>query len=344
MTRTEQIRQAILAGVPGASSAITRAVSQRFGITRQAVSHHVQALIAAGLIESSGNTRARTLAPKKQLLGEFEYEIAEIDEALVWERDIRTLLGDLPPNVRDIWHYAVTEMVNNAIDHSGSAHLLVKVEKLGGETRIWISDFGVGIFKKIQDALGLDLPEHAVLELAKGKFTTDPDNHSGEGIFFASRAVDTFAILASGLYAHHEEGADGDWVLGEGNPDERGTVIKLVLADNSDRELGAVHDAYANPDADYVFARTIVPVDLVRYGDERVVSRSQAKRLMNRLERFHTVILDFNGIDTIGQAFADEIFRVFAAAHPNVAVTYVGAKPEVEKMIKRAKATNVHRQ
>ena len=343
MTRTEEIRQAILDGVPAPSATITRTVSKRFGITRQAVSHHVKQLIRAGLIESSGNTRARILAPRPQQLGEFWYEIGQIDEALVWERDIRALVDRLPPNVRDIWHYAITEMVNNAIDHSGSERLLLEVEKLGGDTRVWITDFGVGIFKKIQDAMRLASPEHAVLELAKGKFTTDPDNHSGEGIFFASRAVDTFAILASGLYAQHEEAADGDWVLGEGDPENLGTTIMLALADNSRRKLGAVHDAYANPETDYVFSKTIVPVDLVRYGDERVVSRSQAKRLMNRLERFHTVILDFTDIETIGQAFADEIFRVFANAHPGVAVTYTGANDEVEKMIKRAKATNVHR-
>ena len=33
------------------------------------------------------------------------------------------------------------------------------------------------------------------------------------------------------------------------------------------------------------------------------------------LERFREVVLDFAGVDAIGQGFADEVFRVWARAH-----------------------------
>jgi len=85
-----------------------------------------------------------------------------------------------------------------------------------------------------------------------------------------------------------------------------------------------------------LFTITHVPVGLARYGDENLVSRSQAKRLMARVEKFREVVLDFSGVNTIGQAFADEIFRVFQQLHPDVKLRWFNANAEVEAMVKRA--------
>jgi hypothetical protein len=89
---------------------------------------------------------------------------------------------------------------------------------------------------------------------------------------------------------------------------------------------------------DYGFTRTQVPVSLARFGDENLVSRSQAKRLLARFDRFKEVTLDFSGVETIGQAFADEIFRVFRGEHPEVHLVPVNVAPAVERMIRRALA------
>jgi hypothetical protein len=69
-----------------------------------------------------------------------------------------------------------------------------------------------------------------------------------------------------------------------------------------------------------------------------LVSRSQAKRLLARFEVFREVILDFAGVASIGQAFADEVFRVFQNAHPEVHLRIMHASEEVLRMINRAKA------
>jgi hypothetical protein len=37
----------------------------------------------------------------------------------------------------------------------------------------------------------------------------------------------------------------------------------------------------------------------------------------------------------VGQAFADEIFRVFATAHPEVRLRRVNTSPEVESLLRR---------
>ena len=80
---------------------------------------------------------------------------------------------------------------------------------------------------------------------------------------------------------------------------------------------------------------------MARYGDERLVSRSQAKRLLARIDRFKIVIFDFEGIDQIGQAFADEVFRVFNNRHPDIQLYFIKTQPDVENMIVRALSSKV---
>lgn len=67
------------------------------------------------------------------------------------------------------------------------------------------------------------------------------------------------------------------------------------------------------------------------------VSRSQARRILSSLTGFKTVILDFNHISGIGQAFADEIFRVWQNHNPNVEIKAERANENVRFMIERAR-------
>ena len=83
-------------------------------------------------------------------------------------------------------------MLNNAIDHSSGTNVVIDIKRTTTSTEMTILDDGYGIFRKIKDSLGLEDERHAVFELSKGKLTTDPDNHTGEGIFFTSRMFDEF--------------------------------------------------------------------------------------------------------------------------------------------------------
>jgi STAS-like domain of unknown function (DUF4325) len=78
-------------------------------------------------------------------------------------------------------------------------------------------------------------------------------------------------------------------------------------------------------------------VKLAQYGNDKLISRSQAKRVVARLELFKTILFDFTGVPTIGQAFADETFRVFANEHPELSIFPVHANSEVLRMITRVK-------
>lgn len=119
-----------------------------------------------------------------------------------------------------------------------------------------------------------------MLELSKGKLTTDPDNHTGEGIFFSSRMFDEYAILSGGVYFSHEYNKPEDWIMERKKP-STGTTVFMKMSNNSARKIKAIFNEYASGD-DYGFDKTVVPVSLARYGNERLVSRSQAKRFISQ--------------------------------------------------------------
>lgn len=335
--RGEDIRRYILENVEKLPAEISRVTAEKFGITRQAVNKHLQRLTKEKALTESGKTRSRTYKLCPLLEWRQTYQIVPgLAEDVVWTNDIKIVLGQLPDNVFNIWHYGFTEMFNNAIDHSGGTEIFVHIRKTAADTEMLLSDNGIGIFKKIQTALGLLDERHAVLELHKGKLTTDPKNHTGEGIFFTSRMFDEFDILSGGVFFCHEFGDPRDWVL-ERDTTHGGTTVWMRIHNHTARTTRKIFDQFSVGD-DYGFNKTVVPVRLAKYGNDQLISRSQAKRLLARIDLFKTVLFDFTGVESIGQAFADEIFRVFALAHPQIELHAVHANSQVKRMIERTKS------
>jgi anti-sigma regulatory factor (Ser/Thr protein kinase) len=268
--------------------------------------------------------------PTAEISRHYELTTA-LDEYDVWRADVRPHLLDLPKEPLEIWQICFSEMLNNAIDHSGGKKVLTKLTRVEGRTRILLLDDGIGIFRKIQAAFDLADERQAVLELTKGKLTTDPSKHSGQGIYMTSRMLDNFNILSGGVWFSHESAQEYDWI---GQPDENqeGTAVFMELADNTTRTSEEVALACSSSDG-LDLDKTMVPVSLAREGNDNLVSRSQAKRLMVRLDRFRSVILDFQGVERIGQAFADEIFRVFTSEHPGTVIIPANANESVVRMI-----------
>lgn len=318
---------------------ITNITSQEFGITRPAVLRHVRKLIDNGVLIVHGKTRDRHYELKSFAKEIFEFKINnDLREDIVWREYIFPILKELESNVLKICSHGVTEMVNNVIDHSDGNKLSVEITYAIDLIDILVIDNGIGIFQKLRSELNLDDNIHAILELSKGKLTTDPEHHTGEGIFFTSRSFDRFVIASGNLYFSHEE-KSGDWLLEEQEDILQGTVIRMQINSLSNRKLFDVFNKYTSGE-DFGFTKTHIPVALARYGDENLISRSQAKRLLARFDRFREIILDFDGVDSIGQAFADEIFRVFQNKYPNIHLSPIRASADVQKMIKRAKAHN----
>lgn len=342
-SRGEDVRKYIIENVAKFPRDISRRTGEKFGISRQAVNKHLRRLTEEKALTETGETRNRAYRLASQLEWQGRYQIADrtgsppLAEDVVWRNEIAPVLGRLPDNVMNIWNHAFTEMFNNALEHSAGSTISVRIEKTAATTEMAIIDDGVGIFKKIQQAMSLLDERHAVLELAKGKLTTDPSNHSGEGIFFTSRMFDEYEILSGSVYFSHEYGKEEDWIM-ERPKTIDGTAVFMKLHNHASRTTTKIFDQFSTQDGDYRFNKTVVPVRLAQYGNDQLVSRSQAKRLLARVELFAIVIFDFKDVPTIGQAFADEIFRVFANKHPEIRFESVHASSEVKRMIERAKS------
>jgi uncharacterized protein DUF4325 len=226
--------------------------------------------------------------------------------------------------------------LNNAKDHSGSAVVSINAQVTAATVNMTVNDEGVGIFRKIRTALELEDERHAILELVKGKVTTDPARHTGEGIFFTSRMFDYFEMTSGRLFFGRMRQTT-DYLIEAAEP-VAGTRVAMTIATSSDHTMNEVFERYATNQDDYAFQRTHVVVSLAQAEGEKLVSRSQAKRIVARLDRFKEVMLDFKGIESIGPGFADEIFRVFRSTHPAVHLVVINANDEVQKMIRRAES------
>jgi len=310
-------------------------------ISRQTAAQHLRELVGAGRLTKVGSTHnARYLAARKKGYGgqgrwRFSalHRTAALDEDEVFsEAALRlNLKRRLSPAAYRIVNYAFTEMTNNAIEHSRAPSVRVAVECSGGDLRFEVVDHGIGAFESVRKKFRLNDHLEAVELLMKGKQTTDPRHHSGQGIFFTSRIADRFALESARLKLIVDHRAKDTFL--EDVRVFRGTRVLFTLKQRSRKDLRTLFDEYSNED--YEFDKTEIVVHLSKKEGD-YVSRSEAKRLLFGLERFRRIVFDFRRVTGIGQGFADEIFRVFQGQHPGLRIEVVHMSDAVEFMIRRA--------
>lgn len=316
---------------------IAKLAAAEFRVSRQTIFRHLQKLTRSGVLEAKGNTKARRYELKLlNGLVETIQVTPELEEHVVWRDRLLPLFTGVPSNVVEICNYGFTEMLNNVKDHSASKTATIKAFMTASKSTLIVQDFGIGIFKKLQEDFQLFDPRQALLELCKGKLTSDEGRHTGEGIFFSSRMFDQFIISSDDLSFCRFNRAD-DWLL-TAQTTTPGTVITMEIFTNATQTQQSVYEKFTSEHDDFGFTKTHVPIQLSLYEGEKLVSRSQAKRLLARFDRFKEVILDFKGVASIGQAFADEVFRVYRLSHPNVDMISINATDEVLLMVRRAEA------
>ncbi len=329
-----EIQEFIQKNVKNHRTDIAIVMSRHFGFSRQTATKYLVKEVERGTIIRTGKNRWIKYFPTD---GDYVSIVNKNSETLsedrVWKKNIKPLLQlRLPENIYSIVSYGFSEIYNNAIEHSISSRIFTDVEIKDQIITIRIIDNGIGIFQKIQKALDLTTTRESVLHLSKGKFTTDPVKHSGQGIFFTSRMFDAFYIFSDGdVYAFQEEG----WLLSEEKKEKfgEGTMIVMRLSISSTRTAKEVFDQYSSIDEG--FYKTKISVALSGDPGDPHVSRSQARRMMISVDKFKEVILDFKNITFVGQAFVDEIFRVFQNENPQVKIIVVNASDDVNQMIQR---------
>lgn len=343
MSMTEQkrceIKRYLLKHIRLRDTEYIKNAMESYAISKTTVYNYIRQLRENGeIVPTASGDFPYTLTNEKHV---FYYSTAEhLEEDVIFDRDIAPLLGRLDRNVFDIWRYSFTEMMNNAIEHAQASAISCHVIRDAVCTTILICDNGVGIFQKIcayycqerKETITLD---EAVSILFAGKFTTDSSHHSGEGIFFTSRAVDEFMILSDQKVFAHNVFHDALIPLEETVP--KGTAVYMEQDNVSNKELAAIMDRYA--DSDRGFFKTQLPIAHI-FPNSYPVSRSEARRLSAMIRRFEEVTLDFSDVSQIGQGFAHELFVVFPTQCPEIRIHVENACPAVAGMIARVQKTH----
>jgi len=242
------------------------------------------------------------------------------------------IMKNLADNVYGILEYGFTEMLNNAIEHSGSEKIMVEMERKRYNVIFEVRDWGIGIYNNIMGKKDLNSEMDAIRDLLKGKQTTSPSFHTGEGIFFTSRAADILTIQSSRKKLVYDNLVNDIYIRDISHTE--GTRITFSIGLDSSRRLEDIFRRHTSHT--YHFDSSEVKVRLYEEGTD-YISRSQGRRMVNGLEKFRRVILDFSGVETVGQAFADEVFRVWKGKHPEVRLDVENASENVSFMIERFK-------
>ena len=349
--KRERIKKYLLNQIEDKKGNIIKNAALTCQVTETTIRRYISQLLESETIKrSKENPSGYELVSIEKFLI-YEPKKYHLEEDKIYDKDIYPLINDLPENVEKIWCYVFTEIMNNAIEHSNADTICCIFRRNDVNTSIFINDDGIGIFKKIQqyilEADGKNATiDDAMVGLFTGKFTTDASSHSGEGIFFSSRSMDDFYIISSGRLFTHDSydmniAKDLSTIDNRDAKDlceKKGTIVSLLLTNETKRELKEVFDMFSAVDKG--FYKTQIPIKNA-IPNAFPVSRSQARRISIGFDKFDVVELDFTGVEDIGQAFADEIFRVFQNKNPQIRIEVSNANSVVADMIQRVKNTKM---
>ena len=336
--REEAIKKYLLQSIEKNVDDLVKHTSETHKVTRQTIYKYLKELVAEGMVEKSGTKYFLKLT-------EYNYKLNLKNngqgEDIIYNKYISDKIFEYPLNVKHIWAYCFTEMMNNVIDHSNATEATISVIKNCLYTIIAIVDNGIGIFKKIQSFYPNLTIDDIIMELFKGKLTTDSKHHTGEGIFFTSRILDSFLVISDEKVFSHDEFQkkikDFHIIAHTKNLIIKkiynsGTTVIMKLKNSSKKTTKEIFDKYSEES----FDRTTLPIK--NFFDPYPVSRSQAKRLVLRFDEFKEIELDFSGVSEIGQGFADELFVKYANLHPNINLIPTNANYKIMQMISHVKS------
>jgi anti-sigma regulatory factor (Ser/Thr protein kinase)/uncharacterized protein (DUF1330 family) len=321
----------------------------RTGFSRAYVHRHLKELQDAGKILLVGRAdQARyvlaTAKAKEAVLAERwnflrTYPIKNLQEDRVWTHIVQQtgILRNAAEHIQRIVEYGFTEMLNNAIDHSRSKMVQVRMTRTAEDIRFSVTDKGIGIFRNIKEQRRLNNEKEAIQDLLKGKQTTAPGKHSGEGIFFTSRAADRLVLKSSGKRLIFDNTLHD--VIIDKTTVQKGTVVDFVIALDASTTLPSVFHRFTGDE--YEFEKTDVRIALYKAGGN-YISRSQARRVLAGLDSFKHLMLDFQNVQAIGQGFADEVFRVWKQRHPRAVIEIRNAGENIKMMIDHVRGEISH--
>lgn len=308
-------------------------------VSRQYIARLLKEMVTNGELTKGGNTRKAIYSlPENAIYTNPSFNLKIKNKNLEEDRILDKVRFSLPGynklgnEIKNSFDYSFSEILNNAIEHSDSKIIDINIGIHDECLEFSIKDDGVGVFKNVMSKYKLSSEIEAVQDLLKGKTTTAPHAHSGEGIFFSSKACDQFEINSHNVTLQVNNSLP-DIFIRDLPIFFKGSLVKWKTSLNSKRLLSDIFSQYQKDKDLFEFDLTSVYVHLYTL-DTVYISRSQARRLLAGLDKFKKIVLDFSKVETIGQGFADEIFRVFKNNNPSIIIEYKNAIPVVESMVK----------
>lgn len=328
-----QATQWITAAAQAHPQDLAQHVMLRLAFSRQRAARLLKALQTAQWLVNSGSPRRPHWQPGALRQVVHQYPLAGLQEDLPWRQDFAPHFA-LPGEVQKMAQHAFTELLNNAIDHSGGTQVTVSMRQTPLQLQLLVSDDGVGLFERIAQSFAIDDPLLAMFELSKGKLSSAPAWHCGRGLFYTARLADVFDIHANSAGFQHRAWCDEFWRPARALP-RVGTSVYLAIALDTERTLDGVLRSHSLHGQGYAFDSTEVPLALLAPpgGGAMLLSRADARRVTARLPRFGRAAIDFSGIESVGHGFADELFRVFRREHPSVELQAKKMAPAVGAMV-----------
>ncbi|HET7795553.1 MAG TPA: ATP-binding protein [Rhizobacter sp.] len=306
-------------------------VMQITGVSRGTANKALQRLVQLGWLQREGTVRRPHFRPGLLRQVVKRYPLAGLQEDLPWARDFAPFFT-LPTQVQRMAQHTFGELLNNAIDHSGGSSVTVSLRQTPSHVQLLVSDDGCGVFDQLSRSFSLTDPTLAMLELSKGKLTSQPARHAGRGLFFTSRLADVFDLHANETAFQHREWEGQGWRPGRALK-HQGTSVYAAIALDTTRTLESVLRAHSLSGQGFGFERTVVPLRLMASPLAGLDSRAQARRVAARLNAFRRAEMDFDGIEAIGHSFADELFRVMSPELRELDLVPLNMSPAVAAMI-----------
>ena len=304
-------------------------VAERTGTTRRTANKALRTLVELNWLVREGTPRQPRFRPGMLRQVVRRYPLAGLEEDIPWSRDFASFFT-LPANVQRMTQHVFCELVNNAVDHSEGQTVTVSLRQTPNHVQLLVSDDGRGVFDKIHEAFSLEDPRLAMFELSKGKLTSQPQRHTGRGLYFTSKLADIFDLHANDVAFQRRAWDEAGWSPGKAMK-RQGTSVYAAISLDTPRTLDDVLKAHSADGNGYAFEHTVVPLRLITSATTSLESRAQARRVAARLNQFRRAEVDFSGVPSIGHGFADELFRVLAA--PESTLIPVNMSPAVAAMV-----------
>lgn len=307
----------------------------RLSTSRRSAQAVLRKLEAAQWLRREGPARHPVWRPGLLRQVVRHYPLQGLPEDRPWRSDFAPYF-QLPGHVQRMAQHAFTELVNNAVDHSGGTQVTVSMRQTPTQLQLLVSDDGCGLFRRIEDSFDIAEPAMAMLELAKGRLTSQPRRHCGLGLLVTAQLADVFDVRANAHGFQRRAWSEAPWhAMPQPALARRdGTTVYLAVALDTERTLDSVQRSLSADGRSLAFDRARVPLRLVAEAPHQVLaSRSEARRVAARLAGFRRAEIDFTGLPEIGHAFAHELFAVFREENPGLDMVAIGAAPPVAEML-----------